>query len=57
MAYFPNMMQKNIFSAITFDDQLGNRGENTMSFLEKKGLTIHVEKELCVDGSEQDYLV
>ena len=50
------LFHKYIFSHY-IDDQLGNREKrNTMSFLER-GLTIHAEKNLCVDGSEQDYLL
>lgn len=51
------IIPQNIFSAISFEDKLGNRGENTLSFLEEKGLLIQVPKELCMPETEQNYLL
>lgn len=48
---------QNIFSAISFDSMLGKHGENTLSFLERKGLKIQVDPKLCVENTEQKYLL
>ena len=48
---------KNIFSAISFDDMLGKHGENTLSFLERQGLKIQVNSQLCVENTDQSYLL
>ena len=48
---------KNIFSAISFDETLGKQGQNTISFLEGQGLKIQVDSRLCVEGTEQRYLL
>lgn len=48
---------KNIFSAISFDDELGKQGQNTISFLEEWGLKVQVDSKLCVPGIEESDLL
>lgn len=48
---------QNIFSAISFEEALGNQGQNTISFLEEHGLKIQVDSKLCAEDTEQSYLL
>lgn len=48
---------QNIFSAISFEEALGKQGQNTISFLEEQGLKIKVDSKLCVEDTEQSYLL
>lgn len=51
------IVPQNTFSVIRSDTSLGIHGENTLSFLEEMGLKIRVAHELCMEGSEQEYLL
>ncbi len=48
---------QNIFSAISFEEVLGKQGQNTISFLEEQGLKIQVDPKLCVEDTDQSYLL
>lgn len=44
---------QNIFSAISFEEELGKQGQNTISFLEEQGLKLQVDSRLCVPGTKE----